>query len=83
MGGETRFPKESFKLSVSGFHGVEIRGEPGADRVKKQERDLTGVNELRMLVRPLLYWVTRSSGDERRVQRQSGDVGGEGGLGGT
>ena len=27
MDGETRFPGKSFKLSISGFHGAEIRGE--------------------------------------------------------
>lgn len=40
----------------------------GADRVKKTERDLTGASELRMLVRPLLYRKTRSSG----VEEESG-----------
>ena len=37
----------------------------GTDRVKKTEQDLTGASELRMLVRPLLYWVTKSSGVEK------------------
>ncbi len=39
----------------------------GAERVKKTERDLTGESELRMLVRPLLYRVTRSSGVEEEI----------------
>ena len=35
----------------------------------KKQRDLTGASESRILVRPLLYWVTRSS----KVREESKD----------
>jgi len=37
MDGETRFPIESFKLSMFGFHGAEISSEPGS-RPSKENR---------------------------------------------
>ena len=42
MDGETRFPVKSFKLLISGFHGMEIRGEPGGEPGSEPGSELGG-----------------------------------------
>lgn len=59
--------RPDFLYSLFGFNGLEIGVESGS---RPSKGDLTGASELRMLERPLLYWVViRSSGleEESRV----------------